>query len=94
MARDVMQKQWLALVLAGGILAWFAGCGSGSSGTNTGSQSRPGACVCFDGSLNFRSCVVTADLQTCRRTVTTCNPFFYTNSDCSHWCPSTPQACS
>ena len=68
-----MQKQWLALVLAGGILAWFAGCGSGSSGTDAGSRERPGACVCFDGSLNFRSCVVTADLQTCRRTVTTCD---------------------
>ncbi len=90
-----MRKLLHAVLFSTAVLALSAGCGQ--SGSSTGpiaeSQSLPGACVCFDGSMNFRSCVVTKDLQTCRQTVTTCNPFFYTNSDCSQWCPSSPQRC-
>jgi len=87
--------QRMQFVLICGILIGLAGCGSdsGSSGAMSASQSLPGACVCYDGSFNFRSCVVTANLLACRQTVTTCNPFFYTNSDCSQWCPSSPQGC-
>jgi hypothetical protein len=72
------------------------GCGSGTDSSDTGSNpalQNPGACVCYDGYFNVHSCVVTTNYQTCRSTVTTCNPFFYANSDYSHWCPSTSQGC-
>ena len=74
----------------------FLGCGTPGDPSDTGGNPAlqyPGACVCFDGSGYFRSCVVTANYQTCLSTVTTCNPFFYTNFDCSHWCPSSPLVC-
>ncbi|MBI4826537.1 MAG: hypothetical protein HY807_08995 [Nitrospirae bacterium] len=96
MAWKVLWKQWVAIILVCVILGWLSGCGSGggeSSGTVSGSESYPGACVCYFGSGTFDSCIVTADLATCRQTVTTCNPFFYTNSDCSAWCPATPEVC-
>lgn len=71
-------------------------CGSGGSSSNTVGNpalQRPGACVCYDGSFNFRSCSVKPDYQTCLSEVTTCNPTFYTNTDCSYWCPESPQGC-
>jgi hypothetical protein len=93
--REILLKRSLVLALLCGILGWCVGCGSdgGASGTDSDVWLRPGACVCYDGTFNFRSCVVTADLQTCRQTVTTCNPFFFTNTDCSRWCPWSPQEC-
>lgn len=55
----------------------------------TPATERPGACVCYDGMLNRRCCVVTPSYDACLDSVTICNPFFYTNTDCSQW-PYTP----
>ncbi len=92
-----MRSGWPVVAFVGATLGWSLGCGAGESGPTTetgpGPESFPGACVCYDGALSFRSCVVTADLATCRSTVTACNPFFFTNSDCTRWCPSSPQHC-
>jgi hypothetical protein len=85
------------VVLVVAALGWSLGCGAGESGPITdpgpGPEAYPGACVCYDGSFSFRSCVVTENLAACRSAVTTCNPFFFTNADCTRWCPSSPQHC-
>ena len=97
MAAYVPRTQGAVLALSCALAVWCVNCNSGGDGSSgvPGSDpfQRPGGCICYDGGGNFRSCVVTADYQTCLDMVTTCNPFFYTNGDCSHWCPTSPQHC-
>ena len=94
----LIRTVWMAVALAGAALGCSLGCGSSDSAPTSqpGPETYPGACVCYASfvfDLSFRSCVVTADLATCRSTVTTCNPVFYTNSDCTYWCAWSPQQC-
>jgi hypothetical protein len=81
-------------ILIGLLLGLGNACGSGeSAGGADDPTDRPGACVCYSGSWQFRSCFLADDLDTCRRLVTDCNPFWYTNGDCSFWCPGSPEHC-
>jgi hypothetical protein len=74
----------------------FMGCMTGGDSSGSGSNpilQYPGACTCERVSGGVYYCVVTADYATCRSLDLNCNPFFYTNTDCSRWCPGSPQGC-